>query len=64
MGRYDANFGNVLSINKEKEAKVASLGKLKIKGQVRRIEPIQIGGKTSFILAKNDDYLQVIRLIE
>jgi hypothetical protein len=61
MGRYDANYGNVLSISKDGKMNAYPLGNLTVKGQVRKIHPVTIAGKTCFILAKNDDVSQVIR---
>ena len=61
MGRYDANYGNVLSISKDGKMKAYPLGNLTVKGQVRKIRPVTIAGNTCFILAKNDGVSQVIR---
>ncbi|MBL7825329.1 MAG: VCBS repeat-containing protein, partial [Saprospiraceae bacterium] len=55
MGRYDANFGNVLSIGKGGQMSVYPLGNLRIRGQVRHIEPINVNGKQMYVWAKNDD---------
>jgi hypothetical protein len=54
MGRYDGNYGNVLSIGPNGQMQVHTLGDLRIKGQVRRIEAIRSGGKTRYILARNN----------
>jgi len=54
MGRYDANFGNVLGIGKNGEMQVYPLGNLRIKGQVRRIRSIKIGDKTASVFARNN----------
>lgn len=54
MGRYDASYGNVLTIGPGGQMQVSTLGNLRIKGEVRRIEPVKTGGKTVFILARND----------
>ena len=61
MGRYDASFGNVLSITKENQIAVYPLGDLKIKGQVRKIRALKMGSKTCFVFAKNDAPAVVIR---
>ncbi|HNL40005.1 MAG TPA: VCBS repeat-containing protein, partial [Saprospiraceae bacterium] len=61
MGRYDNNYGNVLSIGKDGAMQVAPLGDLRIKGQVRRIRPVTIKGQICFILARNDEACLVIR---
>ncbi|MEZ4885399.1 MAG: VCBS repeat-containing protein [Chitinophagales bacterium] len=62
LGRYDANFGNVLSIDDNGNIQLQSypIGNLSIEGQVRNIARIHIAGKSCFILAKNDAALQVI----
>jgi hypothetical protein len=54
MGRYDANYGNVLSIGKGSEMSVSPLGNIKIDGEVRRIRPVKIGGKIDYIFARNN----------
>ena len=61
MGRYDANFGNVLSIGDDGAFRVQPLGSLRVKGQVRRIKPVRIGGRLCFIIARNDDSVMVVR---
>lgn len=61
MGRYDSHYGNILSFDKNGQMEVSPIGSLRIKGQVRRIASIKIGNETAYILAKNNDYLQVIK---
>jgi hypothetical protein len=61
MGRYDANFGNVLSIGAAGKMTAAPLGNLLVKGQVRRIRPVKIGGEIHFILARNNMEAVVVR---
>ncbi|MEO0898861.1 MAG: VCBS repeat-containing protein [Bacteroidota bacterium] len=61
MGRYDANFGNVLRIKEGGIFELSNLGKVKLDGQVREIATISIKGKKTYIIAKNEDYLQLIR---
>lgn len=58
MGRYDNNFGNLLTFGESLQA--TSLGRLAIKGQVRRIRPININGRTAYLFVKNDAAVQVI----
>lgn len=60
MGRYDANYGNVLSIGQGGKMDLYSLGDLRIKGEVRRMEPVKAGGKTAFILARNNEQAVII----
>lgn len=61
MGRYDANFGNVLQIGKNGDLTSYPLGDLRLMGQVRRIEPIKIGGHTAFLIARNNEPCLVIQ---
>lgn len=55
MGRYDANYGNVLKIGSGGQMEALPLGNLRLRGQVRRIEAIKTGGKTVYVFARNDD---------
>lgn len=60
MGRYDADFGTVL-VNKGKGNFVCeSINGVVVKGQVRRIKPIKIGGRPAYILARNNESTVVI----
>ena len=61
MGRYDADYGTIL-LNKGKgDFEVVPFNGLVIKGQVRRLAPIQIGSQNAFVLAMNSDSLRVIQ---
>ena len=59
MGRYDGSYGNVL-LFKDGEIVAEPIGDLRIKGQVRAIQSIQIGNHQYLVLAKNDDFVQVL----
>jgi enediyne biosynthesis protein E4 len=61
MGRYDADFGTILLNNGHDSLTAVPLNGLAVKGQVRRISPIRVGGKPAFILAKNNDTTTIIR---
>ena len=63
MGRYDSDYGNILSIGKNNKMQVDGIDGLNIKGQVRRIESIQISGKQCYIILKNDDAPQILELL-
>ncbi|MBX2889813.1 MAG: VCBS repeat-containing protein [Saprospiraceae bacterium] len=63
MGRYDANYGNVLTIGKDGKMKAFPMGDLIVKGQVRRIRPITIRGETFFVLARNNMATMVVQPI-
>jgi enediyne biosynthesis protein E4 len=62
MGRYDADYGTVL-INKGKGEFVCEpMNGLSVKGEVRRIQKINIGNKEAFIIGCNNDFAKVIKL--
>ncbi|MDF2190733.1 VCBS repeat-containing protein [Paraflavitalea sp. CAU 1676] len=61
MGRYDADLGTVL-VNMGKGAFTAEpINGKPIKGQVRHIREIMIGGKKAYVLARNNDSTLVLR---
>ncbi|MBK8563944.1 MAG: VCBS repeat-containing protein [Saprospiraceae bacterium] len=60
MGRYDANFGNVLKIGKKGQMQVFPLGNIKIDGETRRIRSVKIGSKQAFIFARNNSSAVII----
>jgi hypothetical protein len=62
LGRYDANFGNILSFGNDGKMRVFGLGDLKIKGEVRHIAPIKIKGKDCLIFARNNDSLLITEI--
>ena len=62
MGRYDADYGTLL-INKGKGIfEPSTLNGLTIKGQVRKMRPIQINHQPNFVLALNADSLRFIQM--
>ena len=61
MGRYDADYGTLLINKGNGKFETEKLNGLQIKGQVRHIKPIQIKQQQSFILAKNNDSIQIIQ---
>ncbi len=54
MGRYDANYGNVLSFSKDGKMTASTLGNQKLDGEVRRIRQLKIAGKEYFVFARNN----------
>lgn len=54
MGRYDANYGNVLRIGKGGKMEVFPLADLKIDGEIRRIRQMKTGGELGYIIARNN----------
>ena len=61
MGRYDADFGTILLNKGHGNFSVESLNGLQITGQARHIQKISIGGRQSFIIARNNDSARVMR---
>ena len=61
MGRYDADYGTILLNEGNSRFKVESINRLQVKGQTRRIQPVTIGGRQAFVLARNNDSAMVIR---
>ena len=61
IGRNDAGFGTILINKGNGKFDCQSLNGMAIKGQVRHIEPIQIAAKNSFVIARNNDSLMLIK---
>ena len=61
LGRFDADFGTTLINKGAGNFECQPLNGLTIKGQVRRIRPIQIKKQNAFVLARNNDSLMVIK---
>ena len=61
MGRYDAFYGKVLSISPGGKMTLSALGDLHIKGETRRIQSVQVGGKPCLVFARNNAAAIVIR---
>ncbi len=64
MGRYDADYGTVLINQGKGKFSVKPFNGLSIKGQVRRMQAIQIAGQNNqhFVLAMNFDSLRLIQI--
>jgi hypothetical protein len=64
MGRYDADYGTVLINQGKGKFSVKPFNGLSIKGQVRRMQAIQIAGQNNqhFVLAMNSDSLRLIQI--
>jgi hypothetical protein len=60
LGRQDADFGSVLISKGNGNFDYAALKGLAITGEVRKILPIKIGNRISYILARNNATLKVI----
>jgi len=64
MGRYDADFGLVLTCSRNGEFGCESLNGLSIPGQSRHVRKINIPHQEdAYIIARNDDSLKVIRFL-
>jgi hypothetical protein len=61
MGRYDADYGTILINNGKQEFKATPMNGLSIKGQVRKIAPIQVKKQLSYVLGMNSDSLRLIQ---
>jgi hypothetical protein len=61
MGRYDADFGTILLNKGNHQFEVQSLNGLQVKGEVRHVRDITVGGKRAYLLAKNNDSAMVIQ---
>ncbi len=60
-GRYDADFGTIL-VNKGKgKFTCENLQGVIVKGEVRHIRKVTIGGQLAYILAKNNDPVVVLK---
>lgn len=64
LGRNDADFGTVLVNKGNGKFDAQQLNGLVIKGQVRHIRPITVARQQAYLLAKNNDFLQVIRFVK
>jgi len=62
LGRNDANFGTSLINIGNGSFRAESLNGLVVKGQVRHVEPLIVGGKKAYVLAMNNDSLRVITI--
>jgi hypothetical protein len=60
MGRYDADYGTLLINNGKQDFSVAPLNGLSVKGQVRRIAPINWKDQAAYVLGMNSDSLRLI----
>ena len=60
IGKYDADYGTILSNNGNGSFDVQNLNGMYIKGEVRHILPIKIKNEQAYILVKNNDSTKVI----
>ncbi len=61
LNRNDADFGTVLINKGNGNFNVETINGLVIKNQVRKIKPINIAKKTSYLFARNNDKLLIVQ---
>ncbi len=65
MGRYDAGYGGVMRYDEgKKQLMFKTQNETITKGQVRHIEPIILQRNVAYILARNNDSLQILKQIK
>ena len=64
MGRYDADYGNVLTIGQYGKMTVFPLKDMPIKGQIRHIKSIGTKRGELLIFGRNDEGVEVLGLEE
>lgn len=62
LGRQDADFGLLLENKGKGSFKPSLVNGKPITGQIRNIQPIRIKNKNAFLLAKNNDSIQLITI--
>jgi len=63
MGRYNADYGNVLSVSAKGKLELDACPSLRIRGQVRQIASFKSGDKVNYVLGRNNDKAIVLRPI-
>lgn len=61
MGRYDADYGHVLRIDPQGGFAVRDLGGVSIRGQVRYIRALRVGGRQCYLVVRNDEAALILR---
>ena len=61
IGRQDADFGTMLINRGNGRFEYQPINGMAIKGQVRKIKPLQVKQQHAFVLTKNNDSLVVVR---
>jgi enediyne biosynthesis protein E4 len=62
LGRYDADFGKVLINKGNGRFEVKNTEGVQIKGEVRRMLPIQLGKQKAFVLGVNNEKIKVLKV--
>jgi hypothetical protein len=61
MGKYDAQYGTVFQIQ-DSTVDVKKVQNLKLDGQVRKMQSIEVNGKRYILVARNDNSLKLIEI--
>ncbi len=61
LGLYDADNGSIFSLNKNSWLEPRPLLDGRLEGQVRSIKEIQMGGRTVYLVVRNNDRLMALR---
>ncbi len=64
LGKYDADYGTILSNRGKNIFAAENIIDIIIKGEVKHILPITIKGEKAFILVKNNDPVQIIKFLK
>ncbi|EAZ81298.1 FG-GAP-like repeat-containing protein [Algoriphagus machipongonensis] len=64
FGAYQGSWGQILLGDSLGNFRLDMLDRLKIRGDVREIRTVTVNKKTWLIYAKNDDFLEVVQIIE
>ena len=62
LGRQDADFGLMLENKGKGNFKTSLVNGKPISGEIRNIQPIRVKNKNAFLLAKNNDSIQLITI--
>ena len=62
LGRYDADFGKILVNKGNCQFDVRNTEGVQIKGEVRRMMPIQVGKRKAFILGINNEKVRILEI--
>jgi len=62
MGHYDADYGSLLLNQGDGKFSYSNLNGLHVKGQVRRIQPINVKNQKAYLMARNNDSLKLLRI--
>ena len=62
IGRQDADYGTLITYKGAGKFSSATLPGKPVSGEVRKVQPIQIGDKTAYIIVKNNEAVQVVRI--